>query len=81
MKPNQLAALKKLEASLLAVKRAGLVLCGIDNSLHATVADGSFEETAASSSACEAMLARANDSHSLYREIKHYGSYRDSGGA
>lgn len=81
LKPNQLAALKKLEAALLSCKRAGLVLAGIDDGLHATVEDAEFIEAAQRDSTCEAMLARNNAGHPLHHSVKHYGCYRDSGGA
>lgn len=81
MKPNQIAALKKLEAALLCVKRAGLVLVGIDDGLHAAVEDAEFIEAALRDSAVEAMLERNNESHALHHVVKHYGCFRDSGGA
>lgn len=81
LKPNQLAALKKLEAALLSCKRAGLVLAGIDDGLHATVNDGEFIEESRRYSSCEAMLHRNNLDHPLSYNVKHHGCYLDSGGA
>lgn len=81
LKPNQLAALKKLEAALLSVKRAGLVLAGSDDSLMATVEDDEFIEATRRDSTCEAMRDRHNTNHPLAHDVKHYGCYRDSGGA
>lgn len=81
MKPSQLAAIKKLEAALLSVKRAGLVLAGIDDGLIATVEDDAFIHAAQRESTCEAILARCNTGHPLAHSVNHYGCYRDSGGA
>lgn len=81
LKPNQLAALKKLEAALLSCKRAGLVLAGIDDNLLATVEDDEFIEAAQRDSTCEVMLSRNNTNHPLTYTVKHYHCYRDSGGA
>lgn len=81
MKKNQLEAIKQLEAALLRVKRAGLVLAGIDDNLHATVEDAEFIDDCRRSSTCESMLVRNNTDHPLHRGVRHYGCYRDSGGA
>lgn len=81
LKPNQLAALKKLEAALLSVNRAGLVLVGIDDGLHATVEDAEFVEAANRDSAVEAMIDRNNEGHPLHHNVKDYGCFRDSGGS
>lgn len=81
LKPNQIAALKKLEAALLSCKRAGLVLAGSDDHLLATVEDNEFIEATLRASTCEAMRARDNAGHPLCHAVKHYGCYRDSGGA
>lgn len=78
-KPNQLAAIKKLEAALQSCKRAGLVLAGIDNTLHATVRDDDFADQARSQSSCEAMLERECEGHPLHCTVKDYGCYLDSG--
>lgn len=79
-KPNQEAAIKKLEAALLSVKRAGLVLVGIDDSLHITVDDEDLTEAARRDSNVEAVLARNNSGHPGTQHVKHYGCFLDSGG-
>lgn len=79
LKPNQQAAIKKLEAALLSVKRAGLVLVGIDDVLHITVEDAEFVQAALASSHPEAMTERNNSDHPNHHRVKHYGCYRDSG--
>lgn len=81
MKANQVAAIKKLEAALLSCKRAGLALVGMDDNLFASVDDAEFKETTQLSSACEVILGRHNSGHPTTESIKHYGCYRDSGGA
>lgn len=81
MKANQQAAIKKLEAALLSCKRAGLVLAGIDDNLFVTVDDAEFKASIKLSSACEVMLERHNTGHQKTESVKHYGCYRDSGGA
>lgn len=81
MKPNQMAAIKKLESALLSCKRAGLVLVGIDDNLFATVKDHAFQEEMRNKSACEAALERNNAGHELTDTVEHYGAYLDSGGA
>lgn len=81
MKKNQLEAIKQLEAALLRIKRAGLVLVGIDSNLHVTVADDALQDEIRSRSSCEAILERANTDHEDTDTVKHYGVYLDSGGA
>lgn len=81
MKKNQIEAIKQLEAALLRVKRAGLVLVGIDSNLHVTVADDALEDEIRAMSSCEAVLARANGNHEGTDTVKHYGTYLGSGGA
>ena len=81
MKKNQLEAIKKLEVALLSVKRAGLVLVGIDDNLFASVADEQLQTEIVACSACEAILARSNKDHEGTASVRHYGAYRDSGGA
>jgi len=81
MKKNQLEAIKQLEAALLRIKRAGLVLVGIDGNLHFTVVDASLKDEIRKSSACEAILERNNTDHEGTDSVKHYGAYLDSGGA
>jgi hypothetical protein len=81
MKKNQIAAIKKLEAALLSIKRAGLVLVGIDDNVFASVDDEDLENEMRRSSSCEAILARSNSDHGGTTHVKHYGCYRDSGGA
>ena len=43
MKKSQADAIRQLEAALLACKRSGLALVGIDSALFATVADAAFK--------------------------------------
>lgn len=81
LKPNQLTALKKLESALLSVKRAGLVLVGIDGSLMASVEDDELIEAVRRSATTEVILARHNSGHPLAYTVNSYGCYRDSGGA
>lgn len=81
MKPNQLAAIKKLEAALLSIKRAGLSMVGIDDSLFASLNDDDLAAESRRWSACEAVLERANTGHKGTASVKHYGVYLDSGGA
>lgn len=81
MKKNQISAIKKLEAALLSIKRAGLVLAGSDDGLLVTVEDQEFIDEALRTSTCEAIRARCNSGHPLAEDVKHYGCYRDSGGA
>jgi hypothetical protein len=79
MKANQIAAIKKLEAAFLSCKRAGLTMCGIDDSLFVTVDGDEFEDEVRAMSGPEAMLNRANSGHQDTNTIKTYGVYRDSG--
>ena len=81
MKKNQLEAIKKLESALLVVKRAGLMLVGIDNSILYTVIDAELTVESRARSAVEAILSRANDDHPSTGSVNHSGAYRDSGGA
>lgn len=81
MKKNQIDAIKKLEAALLSIKRSGLVMVGSDDCLLVTVEDAEFIEAAMRDSHCEAARDRWNSSHPLCESVKHYGCYRDSGGA
>jgi hypothetical protein len=81
MKKNQLEAIKKLEAALLSVKRAGLVLVGIDGNIVVTVADDALQDEMRDRSGCEAILDRVNTDHEGTDSAKHYGAYLDSGGA
>lgn len=81
MKKNQLEAIKQLEAALLRIKRAGLVLVGIDDNLFATVADDALQDEMRARSGCEAILERANTGHEGTDSVKTYGIYLDSGGA
>lgn len=81
MKKNQMEAIKKLEAALLSIKRAGLVLVGIDSNLHVTVADDALQDEIRARSSCEAILERANTGHEDTDTVKSYGAYLDSGGA
>lgn len=81
MKKNQMEAIKQLEAALLRIKRAGLVLVGIDSNLHVTVADEALQDEIRATSSCEAILARANGDHEDTDTVKTYGVYLDSGGA
>ena len=63
MTKAQTEAIKQVEAALLACKRSGLALVGIDASIFATVADSAFKAECRSQSSCEAMLNRSNDDH------------------
>jgi hypothetical protein len=81
MKKNQLEAIKQLEAALLRIKRAGLVMVGVDDTLFATVADDALQDEMRARSGVEAILARANANHEGTDAVKHYGVYLDSGGA
>ena len=81
MKKNQIEAIKKLEAALLSIKRAGLVLVGIDDNVFASVDDEALQDEMRRSSSCEAILARSNSDHPDTTHVRHYGCYRDSGGA
>ena len=80
-KPNQVAAIKKLEAALLGVKRAGLAMVGVDDNLLITVADAELADVSLRTSSCEAVQARHNADRPGTTALKHYGCYRDSGGA
>lgn len=79
MTKAQLDAIKQLEAALLACKRSGLVLAGIDTSIFATVADNAFRAECRSLSACEAMLNRSNDDHAGTITVETHKVYLDSG--
>lgn len=79
MKTNQIAAFKKLEAAFLSCKRAGLVMCGIDDSIYVTVDDDDFDDQVRERSSPEAMLNRSNSGHEDTETIRTYGVYRDSG--
>lgn len=81
MKKNQIEAIKQLEAAFLRIKRAGLVLVGIDGNLIVTVADDALEDEMQGRSGCEAILTRVNTDHEGTDNVKHYGAYLDSGGA
>jgi len=81
MKPNQIAAIKKLEAALLSIKRSGLVLVGVDDNLFASLADQALAEESRNLSSVEAIVQRHNTGHTGTESVKHYGAYRDSGGA
>lgn len=81
MKKNQIEAIKKLEAALLSIKRAGLVLVGIDGSLLASVNDEALKAERRSRSGVEAILDRINSDHPGTMAVSHHGSYMDSGGA
>ena len=81
MKKNQIEAIKQLEAALLRVKRAGLVLVGIDDGLIASVYDDELKSEILRRSSCEAILSRANSYHEGTDSVKSYGAYLDSGGA
>lgn len=81
MKKNQLEAIKQLEAALLRIKRAGLVMVGIDDTLHVTVADDALQAEMNARSGCEAIFERSNTGHENTDTVKHYGVYLDSGGA
>lgn len=81
MKKNQMDAIKKLEAALLTVKRAGLVLVGLDGSILYTVIDDDLAVESRARSSVEAILSRSNDDHPGTGAVNHHGAYRDSGGA
>ncbi|WP_282347938.1 hypothetical protein [Pseudomonas sp. PS01301] len=81
LKLNQQAAIKDLEAALRNMKRAGLVMVGIDGALLASVRNDELEQEMLARSACEAILERQNNDCPLTHDINHYGCYRDSGGA
>lgn len=81
MKKNQLEAIKKLEAALLSVKRAGLVLVGIDGGLIASVNDEALKAERRARSAVEAILDRINDRQPSAAAVDSHGAYLDSGGA
>lgn len=81
LKLNQQDALKDLEAALRSMKRAGLVMVGIDGTLLASVCSEDLEQDMLSTSACEAILERRNNDCPITRDINHYGCYRDSGAA
>lgn len=81
MKKNQIDAIKQLEAAFLRIKRAGLVMVGIDDTLHVTVADDALQDELNARSGCEAILERSNTDHKNTDTVKHYGVYLDSGGA
>lgn len=81
MTREQVAALKKLQTALLACKRAGLCLVGIDGDLLAAAEDDDLENEVRGSSATEAILRRSNEGHPLVATVQHHGCYRDSGGA
>lgn len=81
MKKNQIEAIKKLEAALLSIKRAGLVLVGIDDGLIASVYDDELKAEILERSSCQAILSRANTGHTDTDSVKSYGVYLDSGGA
>lgn len=81
LKLDQHSAVKDLEAALRSVKRAGLVVVGVDGALLAAVRNDDLEQDMLSRSACEAILERHNNDCPLTHAINHYGCYRDSGGA
>lgn len=81
LKLNQQAAVKDLEAALRSMKRAGMIVVGIDSAMLASVCYEALEQDMLSTSACEAILERRNDGCPLTRDINHYGCYRDSGAA
>ena len=81
MTNKQLAAIRQLEAALLGIKRAGLVMVGVDDNLFATVSDGALQDEIRERSSCEAILQRSNIGHANTESVKHYGIYLDSGGA
>lgn len=81
MKKNQLEAIKQLEAAFLRIKRAGLVMVGVDDNLFATVQDDALQDEIRERSSCEAILHRCNTDHADTAAVKHYGVYLDSGGA
>lgn len=81
MSPKQQEAIKQLEASLLRIKRAGLVMVGIDDSLFVTVKDEALQGEMDARSGCEAILERNNTGHENTETVNSYGVYLDSGGA
>lgn len=81
LKLNQHTAIKDLEAALRNMKRAGLVMVGIDGALLASVRNEALELDMATKSACEAILERHNNDCPLTHDINHYSCYLDSGGA
>lgn len=81
MKKNQLEAIKQLEAALLGVKRAGLVLVGVDDGIIATVKDDDLRIQSRERSGVEAILDRLNSCHPGTEAVNSYGAYLDSGGA
>ena len=81
MKKNQLEAIKQLEAALLRIKRAGLVLVGIDDGIVATVNDEALTTGRRARSSVEVILDRLNDHHPGTEAVNDYGIYLDSGGA
>jgi hypothetical protein len=81
MKKNQMEAIKQLEAALLRIKRAGLVLVGIDDGLIASVYDDELKEEILRRSSCEAILTRDVTGQANTNSVNHYGAYLDSGGA
>lgn len=81
MKRNQLDAIRMLEAALASVKRAGLVLVGVDGSMLYTTDDEDLVAEARARSAVEAILSRDCVDHPGTGAVNHHGAYRDSGGA
>jgi hypothetical protein len=81
MKNNQVEAIKQLEAALSRIKRAGLVMVGIDGSLVASVNDEALKVERRARSSVEAILDRINTGHPGTTAVDHHGSYLDSGGA
>ena len=81
LKLNQQTAIKDLEAALRNMKRAGLLMVGVDGALLTSVRNEALELDMATKSACEAILERHNNDCPLTHAINHYGCYRDSGGA
>lgn len=81
MKKNQIEAIRQLELAFLRVKRAGLVMVGVDDNLFATVPGDSLHAETMARSSCEAILHRSNTGHADTESVKHYGVYLDSGGA
>lgn len=81
MKKNQLEAIKQLEAALLRIKRAGLVLVGIDGNIVASVNDDALKVERRARSGVEAILDRINNDHPGAAAVNHHGAYLDSGGA
>ncbi|MCF5371940.1 hypothetical protein [Pseudomonas syringae] len=81
MTKAQIDAIKQLEVALLACKRSGLALVGIDGSIFATVADSAFKAQCRSQSSCEAMLNRSNEDHTGTVKVETHDVYLDSGAA